>query len=346
MMHSFFLVLTQTTHDQLINQVQYYKNENEIMRRKLPKQITITPAERRRLLKFGKLVGPAIKELITIVHPRTFARWILEEKNGKTPANRGRPRTKLDIRQFIIRLAAETGWGYSRILGELKKLAMRKIGRTTVQNILKAEGFDPGPRRGTGTWDEFIKRHAKTLYACDFLSKKIWTKRGLVDYFILVFIHIDSRKVWVSPASAHPNGQWVAQQARNFCIHLDEQGQTITHLIHDRDCKFGGLFDVIIKAQGAKVIRLPIQSPNLNAFCERFIQTLKHECLDRFMVFGEKHLNYLVDEFVGYYHIQRPHQGKGNVLLIGSDLPTVTAGKIHCEERLGGLIKHYYRKAA
>lgn len=120
----------------------------------------------------------------------------------------------------------------------------------------------------------------------------------------------------------------------------------MTHLIHDRDSKFGGMFNTIIKAQGVAIVLLPIQSPNLNAFCERFVQTLKHECLDRFMVLVEKHLNYLVVEFVEYYHAQRPHQGKGNVPLTESGLPTITEGKIYCEERLGGLIKHYYRQAA
>lgn len=138
----------------------------------------------------------------------------------------------------------------------------------------------------------------------------------------------------------------MAQQARNFCIHLDEQGLAITHLIRDRDCKFEGMFNTIIKAQGAAIVLLPIQSPNLNAFCERFVQTLKHECLNHFVVIGEKHLNHLVSEFVTYYHAQRPHQGKGNVPLTESKSLPVTAGKIHCEQRLGGLIKHYYRKAA
>ena len=193
--HALFLFLAQATHDELIRQIQYLKVENEMQRGKLPKHITITPAERARLLKFGKPVGPAIKELISIVHPRTFARWLANEKNpGDKPlAKRGRPRTKEEICELIFRMARENNWGYTRILGELAKLGICKIGRTTVQNILKVAGFDPNPNRGRSTWDEFIKRHAKTLWACDFISVRSWTHKGLTDLYILFFIHIESR---------------------------------------------------------------------------------------------------------------------------------------------------------
>ena len=181
--HALFLFLAQATHDELIRQIQYLKVENEMLRGKLSKRITITPSERARLLKFGKLVGPGIKHLISIVHPRTFSRWLADERGGKTKvaANRGRPRTRKEICELIFRMAKENEWGYTRILGELAKLGIRKIGRTTVQNILERNGFDLGPKRGRGTWDEFVKRHTKTMYACDFLSVRSWTNRGLVD---------------------------------------------------------------------------------------------------------------------------------------------------------------------
>ncbi len=139
--HALFLMLAQSTHDELIRQNQYLKVENETLRSRLPKRITVTPAERSRLLKYGRLIRPAIKELISIVHPRTFARWLADEKKdpNKLPAKRGRPRTKIEIRELIFRMARENNWGYSRILGELAKLGIRKIGRTTLQNILKGE---------------------------------------------------------------------------------------------------------------------------------------------------------------------------------------------------------------
>ncbi len=236
-------------------------------------------------------------------------------------------------------------WGYSRILGELMKLGIRKIGRTTVQNILKSAGLDPNPNRGRGTWDEFITRHASTLWACDFLSVRSWTRSGLKDLYLLIFIHIESRRVIVSNATLHPTAQWVQQQARNFCIDVEEQGFTARYLIRDRDRKFTSMFDSILKAQGIEMCPLPVRSPNLNAFVERFIQTLKIECLSRFVIFGEKHLNYLTREFIDYYHRQRPHQSKGNEPLIPSGTPP-SEGDIASEDRLGGLIKHYHRKAA
>jgi len=346
--HALFLLLAQPTDAELVRQIQYLKVENETLRSKLPKKITITPDERSRLLKYGKLVGPAIKELISIVHPRTFARWVADEKKdpNKSPAKRGRPRTKIEICELIFRMARENNWGYSRILGELAKLGIRKIGRTTVQNILKAAGFDPNPSRGRSTWDEFIKQHAATLWACDFLSVKSVTHKGLIDLYVLFFIHIDSRQVFVSNATAHPDAQWTEQQARNFCIHLDEQGLKATHLLRDRDRKFTEKFDAIMKSQGAKVQRLPVRSPNLNAHAERWIQSLKNECLAHFLIFGRKHLDYLVHEFVDYYHRFRPHQGKGNELLLTPNSPPPTEGKVVCEERLGGLLKHYHRQAA
>ena len=174
--HPLILLLARSTQPQLIRYVEYLKTENRILRSKLPKRITITPAERQKLVKVGKPLGRAIKELITIVTPRTFARWISGE-NGtryKRTVKPGRPRTPEEIRRLVIQMAKDNGWGLGRILGEFKKLGIRKICKTTVRNILLEYGFDPGPKRGEGTWDDFIKIHAKTLWACDFFSKKVW----------------------------------------------------------------------------------------------------------------------------------------------------------------------------
>ena len=225
------IMLASMSRSELARQIQYLKAENEVLRSKLPKRITVTPSERQRLLKFGKAVGPAIRHLITIVSHRTFLRWLACGKSPRKPRKRGRPRTADEIRQIILRLAEETGWGYTRILGELRKLGIRSVGRTTVINILKDNAFDPGPRRGEGSWDEFIKIHAKTLWACDFISKKIWTKSGLIDYFILFFIHVGSRRIYVPGMALLEfrktyNEQWIiqrlgyqipAQARRNAC---------------------------------------------------------------------------------------------------------------------------------
>lgn len=348
-LQSLFVLLAGCDRDELARQVQYLKVENQILRSKLPKQLEVTREERARLLKFGKLVGPVIRELISIVHPKTFARWIREAANHvPIPRSKGgRPRTAADIVLLILRIAEQTGCGYTRIKGELIKLGLPDVGRTTIQNILKRDGFDPGPGRGPTTWDDFIARHAKTLWAADFLSVKAWTRYGLVDLYLLAFIHIDSRRVWVSPCTQHPTQDWVCQQARNFLMHVEDAGLETGRLLRDRDGKFVTMFDDILNSAGIEVTMLPVRSPNLNAHMERFVQTIKHECLSHFVILSHRHLNYLVTEFVDYYHKQRPHQSKGNrPLLKLTDYPPSSTGDILCEERLGGLLKHYYRKAA
>jgi putative transposase len=213
--------------------------------------------------------------------------------------------------------------------------------------VVKEAGLDPGPDRGPTQWDDFMKRHASTLWAADFLSVKAWTKRGRKDHFILAFIHVGSRQVWLSPCTMHPTRAWVAQQARNFLMHCQFNGLEIGYLLRDRDGKYGETYDAIFDSIDIDVKPLPARSPNLNAFIERFIQTLKHECLEHFVILGAKHLDYLASQFVDYYHTRRPHQSMGNKPLLKlTDAEPVEEGEVVCEERLGGLLKHYYRKAA
>lgn len=194
--HAFMLVVTRATDRELARQVQFLKAENQILRGKLPKRVVVTPSERRRLLKFGKPLGPAIKHLVGIVSPTTFARWIREANRGKAPGKSGRPRKWIDIRALIVKLAKETGWGYTRILGEIRKLASQKVSRQFVVNVLKEHGFDPGPRRGEKTWNEFITMHAQTLWQCDFFSKRVMTPAGFRELFILVFLHVGTRRIF------------------------------------------------------------------------------------------------------------------------------------------------------
>ena len=176
--HPLLLLLARATEKELVQMVEYLKTENRILRSKLPKQIEVTPAERAKLLKLGMRLGSAIKDVITIVHPRTFARWLSESKTGVKPRKRGRPRKPEQIRQLIVEMAKDTGWGYRRILGELRKLRIRSVSRATIRRILQEHGFDPGPKRGHGTWHEFIQRHIKTVWATDFFTKTVWTLVG------------------------------------------------------------------------------------------------------------------------------------------------------------------------
>jgi putative transposase len=353
----FLLLLAQATDKELATGMQYLKVENAILRKRLGKRVLVTPQERNRLLKFGQPVGKAIKDLITIVTPRTFAQWVSDEKEiakGKKPKKKrkpGRPKTQEEIRKLTIKIAKENGWGVTRTLGELAKLGIF-IGRSTVRNILLAAGLDPGPKRGEATWDEFIKRHAQTLWATDFFSKKVWTMRGLVDVFILFFIHVGSRKVFFAGVSAHPDNVWMQQQVKNVCMHWDglKKDERPTMVLHDFDCKYTQDFDGILKDEEIEVMRVGPQKPNLNAFAERFVQSVKQECLNHFICFGEDHLRHITSEYVSWYNACRPHQGVGNRVLSGKKprkyKGPVIAEEIVCEQRLGGLLKDYRRRAA
>jgi putative transposase len=357
------LLIAGATQRELARHIRYLKIENEILRRKLPPRVPVTSQEQNRLVKFGAKLGKALGDLVTIVHPDTLRRWIRESKPKarKKRMKRGRPRTQEQIRVLILKLARENDWGYTRILGELRKLGIKAVSRNTVKNLLKANGLDPGPKRGAGTWDEFLRIHAATLWQCDFYAKRVLTPKGFRDLYLLIFLHVETRRVFIAPATYHPNEAWVKEQAAAFLQHAKEAGLGTTLVMHDRDTKFTGSFDEVLKTGNVTVQKATYRSPNIVALVERFIQTLQQECLDYFVVFGERHLNHLVAEMVTHYHEERPHQSKENAPLIrGPAEPqkkgrktaappppdVVPIGDIQCRQRLGGLLKHYSRKAA
>jgi putative transposase len=298
---SFFVLLAAATDRELARLAQYLKAENRILRDKLPERITVTAQERQRLLKYGKPLGKAIRDVITIVSPRTFARWLNDETPRVKHAKRsrpGRPRTPDDIRALVLRLARENAWGYTRILGELKKLGIGKISRSTVIKILKDNGLEPGPRRGEGTWDDFLKRHAATLWSCDFFSKKVWTLSGLVEVFVLFFIQVGSRRVHLAGMTANPDRAWMVQQARNMAMFFDWEPVKPKYLLRDRDSKFVKEFDAILMSEGIEVKPIGVRAPNQNAVAERFVLSARNECLDHFIVFGETHLRHVLSEYL------------------------------------------------
>ncbi|WP_254508186.1 integrase core domain-containing protein [Anatilimnocola floriformis] len=358
---SLLLVIAGATQKELARQVKYLKVENQILRSKLPKRITVTMAERNRLIKFAaKLGGKVLRQLTTIVAPSTILGWIrAENKQKPKKRKRGRLNTPEQIRELILLMAKENEWGYTRIMGELKKLGIKPPSRNTVKKILKAAGFEPGPRRGEGTWDEFLKQHAVSLWQCDFFSKRILTLKGIREVFVLAFLHVETRRVILSPATFHPNEAWVEEQSKSFVKLARGQGLRVRTLQRDLDSKFTVTFDAQLKRNRVKIKKGAYRAPNTNAFVERFVQSIQQECLDRFVIFGETHMDHVCEEYLEHYHTERPHQGEGiaNELLnrtkkrgrpkkqpaLDVSLPL---NEVQCSQRLGGLLKHYFRKAA
>jgi putative transposase len=219
-----------------------------------------------------------------------------------------------------------------------------------VVNTLTGAGLQPSPARSQSTWHEFPKRHAETLWACNFFTKHVWTLRGLVQVYILLFIHVGLRRVVIPGFTASPDDAWMRQQARNLSILLADSGRPPTHLVLDNDTKFTAGFRDILASDGVEVVRTAVRSPNMNATVERFGQSLFRECLDHFVVFGEDHLRHLINEYLCHHHRERCQQGLGNVppaVASGeeSDVISFPTGRVECRERLGGLLKSYRRVA-
>lgn len=343
-----FFLLAGSTENELRQQVLFLKTENRMLRSRIPHKIHLKARERKRLIELGLPIRSAVRSLISVVTYRSFCRWTQSKPVQSGLRKGGRPRTARVTRDIIIRLASETGWGYTRILGELYKLGIKHTSRKTVRRILGEHGFHPGSHPD-GSWQLFLRSHWKTLWACDFFTKKVWTTRGLVECSVLFFIHLESRRVFYAGSSPSPDQAWVCQQARNFSMHVDDLGLKPSFLLHDLDTKFTVTFDNILKSEGVEIKKLPFRSPNLNAFAERWISSIKNECLNRFIVFGQDHLDYLIREYVTYYNRLRPHQGKDNQPLEishGKIIPIHSVEhQIQCQEFLGGVLKHYQATA-
>jgi putative transposase len=346
--------ITGSVDQELLLRNEYLVTENRILRRQITGRVRLSDGERKTLANLGKRLGKqALKEVASLVAPDTILAWhrkfVVQKFDGsKHRQAPGRPTIDPEVEALIVRMARENrSWGYDRIVGALANLGVTVSSRT-VGNILKRHGIVPAPeRKKTTTWPEFIRTHLDVLIATDFFTADVWTWCGLVTYYVLFFIHLGSRKVHVAGVTPHPDEAWTVQMARNVTMAdwgFLSPGQS---LIHDRDAKFCPAFQHTIDEAGVRRVVLPPRSPNLNAYAERWVRSVKEECLARLILFGERSLRYALAEYEGHYHQERPHQGKGNVLLMpAADYRQQRDGPIHCHERLGGLLKYYDRQAA
>lgn len=314
-------------------------------------RIIPTPKEKAELLRLGALVGHDVAEVMHVVRPETYQKWVRQSRRGIAFKPSGRPRIPMATVTLVLRMAEENvRWGYRRIVGEFKKLGIR-IGSTTVKQILRDSGVHPAPDKGFKKpaipWTTFVHAHMDSMVGCDFFTKRIYTLRGVLTAYVLVFIHLGSRKVYCSPATFNPNGDWVMQQTRNANMWLDDMGVKPRFVIHDRDTKLTKEFRDFWKSEGARCIRIPLKAPMANAFTETWIETHKRECLNYFMCFSLDQLDYITKTWARYYNTLRPHRGIGmkNELLDENFRPQFE-GAVRCKQQLGGIIKSYYREAA
>jgi putative transposase len=285
---------------------------------------------------------------VFLVRPETLLRWHRRLVAGAWtyPHQPGRPPLDDDVQQLIVRLATENPrWGYQRIQGELLRLRVQ-VSATAIRTTLRRHGLDPAPRPMATTWRAFLRQQAAGIVACDFfIVDTIWLRR----LYVLFFIELGTRRVHLAGVTANPDGTWVAQQARNLRLVLSERGRRVRFLVRDRDAKFARAFDDVFHSDGAEVLITPVQAPNANAYAERWIRTVRAECLDWLLITGRGHLEQVLRIYVEHYNGHRPHRA---LQLESPDAPTgpVVIGDnrrraLRCD-RLSGLLHQYHRQAA
>jgi transposase InsO family protein len=311
----------------------------------------LTDDQRRRLAVKGHVLGRRhLAAVAGIVTPDTILRWyrrlVAHKYDGSKSRRPGRPTTKPDIAALVVRMANENPtWGYTRIRGGLMNLG-HDLARNTIKAILKDHGIAPAPERRTTTpWKTFLAAHWDELAAADFFTVEVLTMAGLVRYVVLFVMKLKTRTVEIAGITSQPHGNWMTQVARNLTDAEDGFLRGVHYLILDRDPLYTVAFRDLLRGHGVKSLLLPARSPNLNAFAERFVGSIKSECLDRIVPLGENHLRAAVRAFMTHYHEERPHQGLGNQL-ISPTTRLLGPGPVRCRERLGGVLRFYYREAA
>ncbi len=294
--------------------------------------------------------GPRARldQALLLFKPETVLKWHRELVRRKWTVRRreasGRPAVPAEVEALVLRLARENArWGYRRIQGELVKLGHR-LSHTTVRAVLQRHGLPPAPerqRRGS-TWRQFLARHQHQMLACDFFTVETLFLKTI---YILFFIELGTRRVRLAGCTAHPTAEWVTQQARQLSWQLQDGTITARYLLHDRDSKFVPGFDAIFRSEGVEIVRTPYRAPTANAIAERWIGSVRRECLDHLLIVSEAHLWHGLTAYVAHYNEARPHQG------LDQRIPVPGAGgsgegPIRRHDRLGGLLREYGREAA
>jgi transposase InsO family protein len=297
----------------------------------------------------------ALEQLSGLVTPDTILRWyrelIAKKYDGTGRRGGGRSGIASALRRLVVQFATENPtWGYTRIRGALSNLG-HEVGRNTIRRVLAELGLDPAPKRSkTMSWKTFLKAHFGMIAATDFFTVEVLTLRGLVRYVVWFVIDLESRRVHIAGLTRHPHDAWIQQIGRNLTDSVDGLLRGKRYLIHDRGPLFTETFRAIFRAAGIKCLKLPAHSPNLNAFSERFVLSIKSECLDKLVPLGERHLCLAISEFVAHYHLECNHQGLDNRLIATVAAPANEnadpAAPIARRERLDGLLSYYYHLAA
>jgi putative transposase len=302
------------------------------------------------------LLAPLSREVLRrirlLVQPDTVLRWhrdLMKQRHARTclPKRPGRPPTVRSIRLLVLRLARENpSWGYRRVHGELTTLGI-KVAASTIWEILQAEGINPAPDRTATTWADFLRFQADALLACDFIETVTLT--GQRQYILAVIEHA-TRRVRILGTTAYPTANWVAQAARNLVMDIEEAKATVTYLIRDRDAKYPALFDQILSDAGIQTVLTGVRMPRMNAIMERWVQTCRHELLDRTLIWNERHLLHALRQFELHHNAYRPHQAMNQAAPLRAIREPLDPGQIaHLDirrrDRLGGVIHEYHHAA-
>ena len=304
--------------------------------------------EIRHILKLGKIE--------TIFKPDTILKWYRQFANAKFDGSKnrkkkGRPETEESTVELIIKMAQENKtWGADRIVGALKNLGIQ-ISDQTVLNILEKNRIPIAPdRKKEKTWNEFIKLHTDQLWACDFFLVPVLTLTSIQHFHVFVFIQYCTRQIKIVGVRERPDGLWMEQIAKNITDQFEPMLPNCKYLVHDRDSLFTIKFENTLKEFGITPIKTPPRSPNLNPFIERFNRSIKYECLNNMIIFGEKNLRRFLKEYADHYHFERNHQGIGNEIIESeNDIlkhSKLGNGLIVKKERISGLLNYYYRQTA